>query len=358
MRVGILGYSYSGKTSLFNVITGGTSSSLRKNSIGISKVPNNRIETLVEIFNPKKITFSEIEFVDFEDNISTLGDEFIPRTTMQELQKIDQIMIVVRSFEDPTVAHELGENNFIRDIEKILFELAFSDIALIDKRTDRLEVEKKGLKSADQLKIDNMIESLKTIQDELEKGVLFKNIELNSLQKEAIKDTFFISKLPIVIVINSSNENLADDRTILKEIKENFNTLENVEIINTKLETELLELENDEEIEFRKNMGAEETAVNKITKLCYDSLNLISFLTVGEDEVRAWTIGKGTSAEDSAAKIHSDIKKGFIRAEVINFDEFVNIRSLNESKNQGKLKQESKDYIVSDGDIINFLFSV
>tara|TARA_B110000196_G_scaffold73729_1_gene63279 strand:- start:56 stop:1132 length:1077 start_codon:yes stop_codon:yes gene_type:complete len=358
MRIGIIGYSFSGKTSLFNSLTGGSSNSIRKNSIGISKVPDDRIDKLIEVFNPKKITYSEIEFMDFEESLSTLSDPFIPRTVMQELQKVDQILIVVRSFENHSVPHELGDLNIIRDLEKIIFELAFSDIELIDKRISRLNNDKKGLKSSDQIKIDNMIKSLESIQEQLEQGVLFKNIEINSLQEEAIKDTFFVSKLPIVVVVNSSNESLEQDKNMKSLIRDNLEMINDIEIINCQLEEELNELDTSEQVEFRKNLGAEETAVNKITKLCYHSQGLISFLTVGEDEVRSWTIINGTSAENSAAKIHSDIKKGFIRAETINYNEFIEVGSLNESKKQGKLKQESKEYVVNDGDIINFLFSV
>ena len=356
MRIGIVGLSFSGKSSLFNNMIKSKTDSNRVNSIGVAKVPDIRINKLKNLFQPKKTTYSELEFIDFKESMSTLKDYFIPKYLVQEMQKIDQLMIVIRAFNNDAVPHELKTVDYVRDLKTIMFELAFADIELIEKRIERLTNDKKGLKSVAQKRIEDMINSLKSIQQELEKGVLIKDIKLSTIQKEAIKDTFFISKLPISIVINSSDDNsdlLNDTLNNIEKI-----TLENVTIINSMLEEELNQLDEKEQEEYRKDYKLGESAINKITDIAYKSSQLISFMTVGQDEVRSWSIQNGINAVNSASKIHSDIKKGFIRAEVINYNDFIGIGSLVESKKLGKLKQESKDYIVQDGDIINFLFSV
>ncbi len=354
MNVGILGFSGSGKSELLRAAT------LGKNSKGMGTVhvPDVRLEHLSNVFKPKKVTHAEIHFQ--EADTSSWIEDISSGPALGWLQKMNALMVVVRAFEDDSVAHPYGYVDFKKDIERLLFNFTFVDISILDKRIERMQLDNKGKSSAQRLNTAKHIDLLKEIQIDLENGKRLTQIHLTESHKAAIGDVFLVSRLPMLVTVNISEKQIK----VSKEIEE-----EAVAVINdpltacgtvcAKLENELLDM-SEEESEIREAIGAsKESGMNQIVKLTYQALGLISFLTAGKDEVRAWQIPQGTKAPKAAGKIHSDIERGFISAEVISYSSFISAgSSLVEAKRIGALRQEGKKYIVKDGDIVNFLFSV
>ena len=269
---------------------------------------------------------------------------------------MDSIVEVVRCFEDPNVVHVDGDINPLRDIETINLELIFADIETVDKRLDRLRKQLKADKKA-QIEID-VFEKIKKV---LEEGKSARTVDLTDEEKELVKDAFLLTLKPILYIANVSEEQLESaesDANVLK-VKE-YAQNENAKVIPlcVKIEEELASLEDEDKKEMLEALGLEESGLDKVIKASYDLLGLMSFLTAGEPEVRAWTIKKGTKAPQAAGKIHSDIERGFIRAEVVSYDDLMREGSMNAVKEKGLLRSEGKEYIMQDGDIVLFRFNV
>ncbi|MBU1262773.1 redox-regulated ATPase YchF [bacterium] len=366
MKLAIIGLSNSGKTTIFNALTGQLLETTTyptqggEPNFGIVKVPNERVDRLSEIYKPKKSTYATIEYIDYLG--ITKGDALQNRKVFNLIKDVDAIVHCVRAFTDESVPHPLNEVNPFRDIDALEFELIFEDLEFIEKRLERMaEGAKRGKNPNDAEK-----ELLLKCKDSLTKEIPLRKISFNDQEQKVIKPLQFISIKPEVILLNIGEEDLNTDREqglltgARKYFKEKYKDSQSLPCLTLcgKIEMDIAQLSIDEAKAFLDDLRIEEPALNRLINLSYDLLSFVSFLTVGEDEVRAWTITKGTDAVKSASKIHSDIERGFIRAEVIGFDDFILAKTMVVAKDKGLLRLEGKTYQVRDGDIINFRFNV
>ncbi len=369
MRLALIGLSNSGRTTLFNALTKQSlettpyPSVLEEPNYGVVKVPDIRVKRLAEIYKPKKITFATVEYIDYTG--LTKGDIVQNRKVFDLIKDVDAIVHVVRAFDDDSVMHPSGSIDPIRDLETVEMELIFGDLELVEKRLARIEEGAKKGKKPDE--IEKRL--LQKCKDYLEKEIPLRNVSFNEEERKAMRHLQFISTKPEVIVfnigekdINSNKEaDLINKALTLMDSRPRDQSIDNPHSILSlcgKIEMEIAQLGDNDAEAFLRDLGIKEPALNRLIHVSYDLLGLISFLTVGEDEVRAWTIKKGTVAQRAAGKIHSDIEKGFIRAEVIGFEDFIACGGMAVAREKGLLRLEGKTYQVRDGDIINFRFNV
>jgi len=361
MKTAIIGLANSGKTTVFNALTGlnlevtsyPTISS--ETFVGVVKVPDARITRLTEIFKPKKSTQATVEYIDFIG--LTKGDMDQNRKVFDLIKDADALVHVVRGFADETVSHPMGSVNPRRDAETIELEMIFGDLELVEKRLDRMEEGAKRGKKPDDIEQ----KLLQKCKDALENETALRDVDFTDEEQKAMKSLQFMSIKPQLVVINVSDEEINSEKTkaAVESINEYFSgRFVKVISLSGKIEMEITQLSDDEAKAFLEDLGIEEPALNKLIDLSYDLLGFISFLTSGEDEVRAWTIKKGTDAQRAAGKIHSDIERGFIRAEVVAYNDFITHGSMTAAKEKGLVRLEGKTYVVKDGDIINFRFNV
>lgn len=363
MKIGIVGLPNVGKSTMFNAITNAGAECANypfctiEPNVGVVPVPDERLDALTEMYHPQKTTHAVIEFVDIAGLVKGaskgegLGNKFL-----SHIREVDSIVEVVRCFEDPNVVHVDGSIDPTRDIETINLELIFADIETIDKRLDRAYKQLKADKKA-QLEID-VLKKIKTV---LEAGKSARTLDLNEEEKDLLKDVYLLTSKPILYIANISEQQLAnaENDPLVQKVKE-YAATENAKVIPlcVKIEEELSSLEDDDKKEMLEALGLSESGLDKVIKASYDLLGLMSFLTAGEPEVRAWTIKKGTKAPEAAGKIHSDIQRGFIKAEVVSFDDLIREGSMAAVREKGLLRMEGKDYIMQDGDIVLFRFNV
>ena len=358
MKIGILGLPLAGKTTLFQALTRGqaqaTSSRGEKVHLGSVQVPDHRLDHLGEMYKPKKFTPAKVDYVD-APALEATGRERGALAALTALRDVDAYALVVRAFPDPSVAHVMETVDPSRDAGWLLGELLLEDLALVERRLERIE---KALKVGKKPEDANEYEALKLALTALEAERPVSAAGLTPAQERSIRGFQLFSARPWIFVVNADDEQMkAGEAAVVGAIAKRFPSLRAI-ALSAKTESELASISEEEAREFLGVLGIEEPGLTRMIRICFEALGLLSFFTVGPDEVRAWTIREGSTAPQAAGAIHSDLERGFIRAEVIAYDDLAKAQTMAKAREQGLLRTEGRDYRVRDGDILNIRFSV
>jgi GTP-binding protein YchF len=364
MKLGIVGLPNVGKSTLFNSLAGGGAEAANypfctiDPNVGIVPVPDKRLDKLAEMYDPDKYTPASIEFVDIAGLVKGaskgegLGNKFL-----SNIRECDAIVHVVRCFENDDIIHVEGNINPARDIETINLELILSDVEMLERRIDKTKKMLKGDK-----KYQKDIDLFERVLAALNEGKPARSVECDDDEKAILSEVALLTNKPVIYAANMSDEDFSNGI----DSNEGYKAVQKIAAeehagvlpICAQIEEEIVEMDKEEKEMFLADMGLEESGLDRLIKECYALLGLISYLTAGKQEVRAWTIKKGTKAPQAAGKIHSDFERGFIRAEVIAYDDLIACGSMTAAKEKGLVRSEGKDYVMKDGDVVLFRFNV
>lgn len=365
MEAGIIGLAKSGKTTVFQALTGGGTAGAAHPAVGapnvaVVKVPDARLEALATVFHPRKVTPAEVGYLDFAAvPRSRRGGEGVAGPYLAQLSKTDALIHVVRAFQDPKVPHPDGSVDPARDMGIMDMELAFSDLAIMERRLERLEASLKGAKPQEREAIHREQELLDRIKARLEEDIPVRAQPLDPEGAKLIENFQFLTAKPLLLLLNIGEEDLAQAEALERDLSQQQRHPHTaVAALCGKLEMELGRLDAEDAAEFRFALGIPQAARDRVIRLSYQLLGLISFFTVVSDEMRAWTVRRDTPAVRAAGRVHTDMERGFIRAEVVAYRDLMECGSMAEARRRGLLRSEGKGYIVQDGDVITFLFHV
>ena len=356
MRLGIIGLPQSGKTTLFNALTGGsqpTGISTGKIEVhtAMVEVPDERVDVLSRMFNPKKTIYAKVNYSDIAGLDGSAGKNGISGTLLNQLTQVDGFILVVRCFEDENVPHPQGSIDPLRDIAIMDAEFVLNDLVSVERKLERLAEERKKGGGRDRGLIEREIALFERLHETLEQEIPLRDVDIDVEEDKLLSGFGFLSRKPILIVLN-----LAEGQS---EPQVTYNHKHSqVVALQGKLEMDIAQLPPEDAAVFLQEYGIDEPSLNRMIRLSYDLLGLQSFFTVGPDEVRAWTTLRGATAPEAAGEIHTDLQKGFIRAEVITYEDLVELGGYSEARAKGKLRLEGKEYVVKDGEILNIRFNV
>lgn len=356
MRLGIIGLPQSGKTTLFNALTRGsqpTGSATGRIEVhtAVVDVPDPRVDVLSKMFNPKKTIYAKVTYADIAGLDGSAGKSSISGTLLNQLTQMDGFIHVVRVFADDNVPHPHGSVDPARDLAAMDAEFVLNDLIAVERKLERLAEERKKGGGRDRATIERDIALFERLQRALAEETPLRDVDIDADEEKALSGFGFLSRKPLLIVLNLSEGQPAPELTYAHRRSQ-------VVALQGKLEMDIAQLPPEDAALFMAEYGISEPSLNRMIRLSYDLLGLQSFFTVGPDEVRAWTVRRGATAPEAAGEIHTDLQKGFIRAEVVTYEDLTSLGGLSEARAKGKLRLEGKEYIVKDGDVINIRFNI
>ena len=366
MQIAIVGLAGSGKTTVFNTLTGGHAETGGYGgvtlNVGVVKVPDPRLDTLAGIFKPKKVIHADVTYVDLPappaSSEGHVGTEELPADHLARLRDSDAMLHVVRAFDDPANPHPDGSVDPDRDIERLDLEFMLADLAMAERRLERLKTSARHGSPAEREAAEREEVVVRRVHTGLEAGSPIRDLGLDPDDEKAIRGFRFLTQKPVLVLLNVGEGDLPAAPALVARVSAAYDHRHAlVEALSARIEMELGELEADEALVFMDELGIAESGLDRVIALSYRLLGLVSFLTAGPDEVRAWPIPDGSTAVDAAAAIHTDLAKGFIRAETVHYEDLVALGSMAEARKHGKLRSEGKTYRVKDGDVVEILFS-
>lgn len=365
MQIAIVGLAASGKTTVFNTLTRGHAQTggfggMTLN-VGVVKVPDPRLDRLADIFKPKKVVQADVTYVDLPAPPASteghVGTEDLPAEHLARLRDSDALLHVVRAFDDPSMPHPAGSVDPARDLEQLDLEFILADLAMVDRRLERLAAGRHGTPAEREANEREEV-ILRRLKTDLDAGRPIRDAGLTDDEAKAIRGFRFLTEKPVLVLLNVGERDLPGARELADAIGNSYEHRQAiVDFLSARIEMELGELEPEDAATFMEELGIAQSGLERVIRLSYRLLGLISFLTAGPDEVRAWPIVNGSNAVDAAGAIHTDLAKGFIRAETVGYEDLVQLGSTAEARKAGKLRSEGKTYRVADGDVMEILFS-
>jgi len=366
MQIAIVGLARSGKTTVFNTLTRGQAETggfggMTVN-VGVVKVPDERLTKLTEVFKPKREVPADVTYVDLPaPPLSVDGREAaeIPADQLARLRTADELLHVVRAFEDPSVAHPDGSVDPWRDVEQLDLEFVLADLSVMEKRIEKLSTSGRHGTPAEREANERELAVLERLVPSLREGKPIRDVELADDEQKRIRGFRFLTEKPVLVLLNVGETDIPRSAEIASEFAGRYaHSQSQAEALSAKVEMEIGQLDEGDAAVFREEMGLKASGLERVIRVSYRLLGLISFFTAGPDETRAWTIPVGSTAVDAAAAIHTDLARGFIRAEVVTYDDLITLGSMAEARKHGKLRSEGKTYQVKDGDTLEVLFNV
>jgi hypothetical protein len=364
----IIGLPASGKTTVFNALTraeaqtGGFGAAADEPNLATVKVPDPRLDRLTELFRPQRKVPADVQYLDVAGIAKGIAEKGMSGQLLGHLSQADALLMVVRAFEDPNVPHPEGSVNPLRDLETLVLELTFSDLAIVDKRLQRVTSQIPKLRGAEREAYEREQEVMTRLKEALEGDIPLREVipSLDPDDAKLLRGFGLLTAKPLFLLLNVDEHQLgASANDLVAAVKERFGRPGvAVDALAGKLEMEISRLDDEDAAVFLADLGIAESSRDRVIRLSFELLGLIPFFTVGPDECRAWTIRRGTTALEAAGEIHSDIQRGFIRAEVVSYDDLIAAGGLAEAKRLGTYRREGKTYVVQDGDIVHFLFNV